>query len=81
MSTGVDCVSLQSIDLPYRELWTYVYLGHIMRMLANRHIFRETEYGSDVFVNNRMSSILLSSHEKNLRGFIGFWYEYCPSPS
>ena len=46
-----------------------------MRMLANRQVFRETEYGSDVFVNNRMSSILLSSHEKNLRGFIGHWYE------
>lgn len=50
-------------------------LGHIMRMLANRQVFRETEYGSDVFVNNKMSSILLSSHEKNLRGFIGHWYE------
>ena len=49
--------------------------GHVMRMLANRQVFRETEYGSDVFVNNRMSSILLSSHEKNLRGFIGHWYE------
>lgn len=47
-----------------------------MRMLANRQIFRETEYGSDVFVNNRMSSILLSSHEKNLRGFIGHWCEF-----
>lgn len=46
-----------------------------MRMLANRQVFRETEYGSDVFVNNKMSSILLSSHEKNLRGFIGHWYE------
>lgn len=52
-----------------------------MRMLANRQVFRETEYGSDVFVNNRMSSILLSSHEKNLRGFIGHWYEYNPQPS
>ena len=50
-------------------------LGHIMRMLANRQVFRETEYGSGVFVNNKMSSILLSSHEKNLRGFIGHWYE------
>jgi hypothetical protein len=50
-------------------------LGHVMRMLANRQVFRETEYGSDVFVNNRMSSVLLSSHEKNLRGFIGHWYE------
>ena len=49
--------------------------GHVMRMLANRQVFRETEYGSDVFVNNRMSSVLLSSHEKNLRGFIGHWYE------
>lgn len=47
-----------------------------MRMLANRQVFRETEYGSDVFVNNRMSSILLDSHEKNLRGFIGHWYDY-----
>jgi len=46
-----------------------------MRMLANRQVFRETEYGSDVFVNNRMSSIPLSSHEKNLSGFIGHWYE------
>jgi hypothetical protein len=53
----------------------FVCLGHVMRMLANRHVFRETEYGSDVFVNNRMSSILLSSHEKNLRGFIGHWCE------
>jgi len=52
-----------------------------MRMLANRQVFRETEYGSDVFVNNRMSSILLSSHEKNLRGFIGHWYERDLSPS
>ena len=47
-----------------------------MRMLANRQVFRETEYGSDVFVNNRMSSILFSSHEKNLRGFIGHWCGY-----
>ena len=46
-----------------------------MKMLANRHVFRETEYGSDVFMNNRMSSILLSSHEKNLRGFAAHWYE------
>jgi len=46
-----------------------------MRMLANRQVFSETEYGSDIFANNRMSSILLSSHEKNLRGFIGHWYE------
>ena len=44
-------------------------------MLANRQVFRETEYGSDVFMNNRMSSILLSSHEKNLKGFIGHWYD------
>jgi len=51
-----------------------------MRMLANRQIFRETEYGSDVFMNNRMSSILFNSHEKNLRGFIGHWYGYDPSP-
>ena len=46
-----------------------------MKMLANRQVFHETEYGSDVFVNNRMSSILLSSHEKNLRGFVAHWYE------
>ena len=46
-----------------------------MRLLANRQVFRETEYGSDVFANNKMSSILLSSHEKNLRGFIGHWCE------
>lgn len=52
--------------------------GHVMRMLANRQVFRETEYGSNVFVNNRMSSILLSSHEKNLRGFVGHWYECSP---
>ena len=51
-----------------------------MRMLANRQIFRETEYGSDVFMNNRMSSILFNSHEKNLMGFIGHWYGYDPSP-
>ena len=44
-----------------------------MRMLANRQIFRETEYESDVFVNNRMSSTLLSSNEKNLRDIIGHW--------
>ena len=62
------------------EVWTYDYSGHVMRMLANRQVFRETKYGSDVFVNNRMSSILLSSHEKNLRGFIGHWYEYDSSP-
>ncbi|KAF9646659.1 S-adenosyl-L-methionine-dependent methyltransferase [Thelephora ganbajun] len=48
-------------------------LRHVMRMLANRQVFRETEYGSDVFENNRMSSILLSSHEKNLKGFVGHW--------
>ena len=52
-----------------------IFLGHAMRLLANRQVFHETEYGSGVFVNNRMSSILLSSHEKNLRGFIGHWYE------
>ena len=59
----------------FRAYDGFVCLGHVMRMLANRHVFRETEYGSDVFVNNRMSSILLSSHEKNLRGFIGHWCE------
>ena len=46
-----------------------------MKMLVNRQVFHETEYGSDVFMNNRMSSILLSSHEKNLRGFVDHWYE------
>ena len=54
-----------------------VFSGHVMRLLANRQVFHETEYGSGVFVNNRMSSILLSSHEKNLRGFMGHWYERC----
>ena len=53
----------------------FPFLGHVMRMLANRQVFRETEHGSNVFVNNRMSSILLASHEKNLKGFIGHWYE------
>jgi len=46
-----------------------------MRMLVNRQVFREMEYGLDVFMNNRMSSILLSSHKKNLRGFIRHWYK------
>lgn len=66
-----------SIPPPVLRYWglRFYLLGHIMRMLANRQVFRETEYGSDVFVNNKMSSILLSSHEKNLRGFIGHWYE------
>lgn len=60
----------------WEALGLLFYLGHVMRTLANRQVFRETEYGSDVFVNNRMSSILLSSHEKNLRGFIGHWYSH-----
>ena len=63
------------VEKVWRLIALLLFLGHVMRMLANRQVFRETEYGSDVFVNNRMSSILLNSHEKNLRGFIGHWYE------
>lgn len=58
-----------------QPLMLIVHLGQCMRMLVNRGIFRETEFGSDVFANNRMSSILLSSHENNLHGFIGHWYD------
>lgn len=50
-------------------------VGQCMRLLVNRGVFRETEFGSDVFANNRMSSILLSPHENNLHGFIGHWYD------
>ncbi|KAK0204606.1 S-adenosyl-L-methionine-dependent methyltransferase [Desarmillaria ectypa] len=48
-------------------------LRQCMRTLVNRGLFRETAFGSDIFVNNRMSSILLSAHEKNLHGFVGHW--------
>jgi len=76
---NVDESRLCEVAIPSREVLKltslFLFLGHVMRMLANRQVFRKTEYGSDVFVNNRMSSILLSSHEKNLRGFIGHWYE------
>ena len=79
MLTRVGYVSLRYPDLPLGKTFEFtcllLFLGHVMRMLANRQVFRETEYGSDVFVNNRMSSILLTSNEKNLRGFIGHWYE------
>jgi len=76
----VDESRLRELAMLFPVLWGVFglqFLGHLMRMLANRQVFRETEYGSDVFVNNRMSSILLSSHEKNLRGFIGHWCECC----
>jgi len=49
-------------------------LGQVMRLLVNRSVFRETHYGSDVFANNRLSSVFLSAHEKNLRGIVGHWY-------
>jgi hypothetical protein len=39
-----------------------------MRLLVNRSVFRETHYGSDVFANNRLSSVFLPMHEKNLEG-------------
>ena len=81
MLMRAGCVSLQCLDLSCGELLAHVDLGHVMRMLANRQVFHETEYGSDVFVNNKMSLILLSSHEKNLRAFIGHWYERGLSPS
>ena len=79
----VDESRLRESAVPWSVLWgnfvglisLFLFLGHVMRMLANRQVFRETEYGSGVFVNNRVSSILLNSHEKNLRGFIGHWYE------
>ena len=45
-----------------------------MRLLVNRSVFRETHYGSDVFANNRLSSVFLSVHEKNLRGVTSRWF-------
>jgi hypothetical protein len=44
-----------------------------MRALVRRGVFREDKFGSDIYANNRLSSILLSAHEKNLNGFIGHW--------
>ena len=52
-----------------------------MRLLVNRSVFRETYYGSDVFANNRLSSVFLSAHEKNLRGVVGHWYVYNHTPT
>ena len=49
-------------------------LGQVMRLLVNRSVFRETHYGSDDFSNNRLSSVFLSAHERNLRGVVGHWY-------
>lgn len=49
-----------------------------MRLLVNRSVFRETHYGSDVFANNRLSSVFLSTHERNLRGVVGHWYVWMP---
>jgi len=50
-----------------------VRLRQCMRSLVNRRVFRETSFGSDVFANNRISSILLSAHERNLNGLIAHW--------
>ena len=55
--------------------------GQVMRLLVNRSVFRETYYGSDVFANNRLSSVFLSAHEKNLRGVVGHWYVYSRTPT
>ena len=55
--------------------------GQVMRLLVNRSVFRETHYGSDVFANNRLSSVFLSAHEKNLRGVVGHWYVYICTPT
>jgi len=52
-----------------------------MRLLVNRSVFRETHYGSDVFANNRLSSVFLSAHEKNLRGVVGHWYVCICTPT
>lgn len=45
--------------------------GHVVKILANRQVFRKTEYGSDVFPINRIPSTLPSSYEKSLGGPIG----------
>ena len=52
-----------------------------MRLLVNRSVFRETYYGSDVFANNRLSSVFLSAHEKNLKGVVGHWCVYVCTPT
>jgi len=78
---NVDESRLHEFVIPSREVLKFTslfwFLEHVMRMLANRQVFRETEYGSDGFVHKRMSSIPLSSHEKNLTD-IGTNYHCLP---